>query len=267
MILRNPREGREGQTAENIFEAVEPRTGEVVSSCIVYEEKREALYPQRPYHVRLQLEGDTGALDSLMGASLAKARAMCAAHKTNSLIYVPCSADDEELLDALMQYGFRSGDGLERMYIALPCKNDANLPMGCVVVHDKLEDPQEQRYFLDRYNELYGGEYDGVWLGELRRKDGFRRLLTVAPTGLAGEVLVWFDGDCGVIEFFNTARRWRNRGVAKYMLNLACQYIFNSGLKAACADVRVSIPGAVRCLESAGFKSRQCLMRYPGIEL
>lgn len=267
MILRNPREGREGQTPDNIFEAVEPRTGEVVSSCIVYEEPRSALYPERPYHVRLMIEGDTGALDALMGASLAKARAMCAARRENALIYAPCQSSDKKLLDALEQYGLHNDDGLERMYAALPAKCDAQLPMGCVVVHDKLEDSQEQRYFLDRYNELYGVEMDSVWLGELRHKPGFRRLLTVAPTGMVGEVLVWFDGDCGVVEFFNTARRWRNRGVAKYMLGLACQYIHNSGLKAACADVRLSIPGAVRTLESAGFKIEQRLIHYPCIKV
>jgi len=267
MILRNPREGREGQSPENIFEAVEPRSGEVVSSCIVCEEKREMLYPERPYHIRLDIDGDTAAMDSLMGASLARARAMCSAQNSGAMIYAPCAADDALLLDVLTQYGFRNDDGLVRMYAKLPAAEDARLPMGCVVVHDKLEDIQEQRYFLGRYNEIYGAEMDTLWLGEIRRRPGFRRLLTVAPTGMAGEILVWLDGDCGVIEFFDTARRWRNMGVAKYMLNLAMQYIHNSGAKAACADVRLTMSAAVNSLRSAGFSGEERLMHYPRIEL
>ena len=267
MILRNPREGREGQTPDNIFEAVEPRSGEVVSSCIVYEEQRDVLYPERPYHVRLAIDGDTGAIDSLMGASIARARALCAARNEGAVIYAPCYPEDEELIEVLEQYGFRNNDSLDRLYAELPAQTDAHLPMGCVVVHDKLEDPQEQRYFLDRYNEIYGVEMDTVWLGELRRKPGFRRILTVAPTGMAGEILVWFDGECGVIEFFDTARRWRNMGVARYMLNLACQYIHNSGVNTACADVRRSMTPAVKSLRSAGFTTEEKLMCYPTIEL
>ncbi len=268
MFLRNPREGRDGLEPENIIEAVDPRTGNVVASCSVHNEFLKSLYPDRPFQIRLEFGGASSDIDSLLGAAIARARSLCAAQEDQALIYAPCSIDDLDLFDVLLQYGFGDKDGLDRMYANLPLNETSDKPpMGTVIIHDKLEDPQEQRYFLDRYNEIYGTAHDGIWLNELKNREGFRRLICVAPTGMVGEIVVWFDGECGVIEFFNTARRWRRKGIAAYMLNLACQYIHNSGCKSACADVRASIPYACKVLRNSGFDIVERIIHYPTIEL
>lgn len=267
MILRNPREGSNGHAPENIFEAVEPRSGEVVGCCTVSEEIRPLMFPDRPYQVRLDIQGDEATLDTLLGASLARARALCSAQNERSRIYASCDPADEALLDTLRQYGFRDNDGLMRMRVRLPRYIEARQPMGCVVVHDKLEDPQEQRYFLERYNELYGADMDMIWLNSLIRREGFCRILTVAPTGMAGEVLVWHQDGCGVVEFFNTARRWRDMGVASYMLSLACKYLYEKGCREAVSDVRARMPVARHILERSGFQPDELLVRYPGIDV
>lgn len=267
MILRNPREGIQGAAPENIFEAVEPRSGSVLGRCIVTEEVRPLMFPDRPYQVRLDIDGSDETLDTLLGASIARARALCTAQKEAARIYAGCDPEDAQLLDTLRQYGFRDNDGLMRMRAKLPGYIDARQPMGCVVVHDRLEDAQEQRYFLERYNELYGADMDLAWLNSLAKKDGFCRILTVAPTGMAGEVLVWREGSCGVIEFFNTARRWRNMGVAGCMLALACRYMREKGCTEAVCDVRARMPIARHVLENAGFSPDSLIMRYPGIDV
>ena len=267
MILRNPREGMHGISPENIFEAVEPRSGSVVGRCVVSEEVRPLMFPERPYQVRLDFEGEDETLDTLLGASLARARALCSAQKESARIYAGCDPEDAELLDTLRQYGFRDNDGLMRMRVRLPRYIDAKQPMGCVVVHDRLEDAQEQRYFLERYNELYGADMDMAWLNSLTKRDGFCRILTVAPTGMAGEVLVWQDNGCGVIEFFNTARRWRGMGVASYMMALACRFLNEKGCREAVSDVRARMPIARHVLEKSGFQPDRLIMRYPGIDV
>lgn len=267
MILRNPREGSQGYGPEDIFEAVEPRSGAVIGRCCVAEEIRPLMFPDRPYQIRLDIEGDEDTLDTLLGAALARARIKCMAQKEPARIYASCDPADEVLLNTLRQYGFRDNDGLMRMRVRLPRYIDAKLPMGCVVVQDKLEDAQEQRYFLERYNELYGVDMDMSWLNSLIKREGFTRILTVAATGMAGEVLVWKEEDCGVVEFFNTARRWRNMGVASYMLALACKHLYENGCREAVSDVRARMPIARHVLEKSGFAPDELIMRYPGIDI
>lgn len=267
MMLRNPREGVSGQPPENVFQAVDERTGAILGACVITGELKPALYPSRPYQVRLDYEGGTEALDPLLGAALARARAMCRAENVPGRIYIRCAPGDEALLQLLRPHGFRDNDGIVRMRKNLPVRNAFRPPTGCVVVRDKLEDPQERKYFLERYNELFGTGYDGQWLRTFTEAPGFARLLTVAPTGMAGEVVLWREGDQGVLGFLQTARRWRRMGVAKYMLGLACDAISEMGLRAARADVRAKIPYILPTMEAAGFFQESLITRYPGIDV
>ena len=267
MILRNPKGRNDGFSPENVFEAVDPRSGEVYGTCTVTEEHMAVMFPDRPYHVRLDISGEDEALDMLLGAAFARARALCGAQTKPARIYASCAPEDAEMLARLRNYGFRDNDGLIRMRGALTRREAPKPPMGCVVVQDSLEDTQEQRYFLERYNGLYGENRSARWLAELTSRSGFRRILTVAPTGMAGEVAVWLDGDTGVIEFFDTARRWRNVGVAGCMISLACSYLAEKGAREAVADVRAKTPYARRTLESAGFAPDTLLRRYPGVDI
>lgn len=267
MILRNPRGKNDGVLLENVFEAVEPRSGDVYGTCTVTEERLPLMFPDRPYHVRLDISGADEALDMLLGAAFARARAMCVAQAEPARIYASCAPEDADMLARLRNYGFRDNDGLVRMRGALTHMETPKLPMGCVVVQDSLEDVREQRYFLERYNGIYGECRDARWLAELTARNGFRRILTVAPTGMAGEVALWLDGDCGVIEFFDTARRWRNIGVARCMISLACTYLMENGAREAVVDVRAKTPYARRTLESAGLAADALLRRYPGVDI
>lgn len=267
MMLRNPRDGANGQPPENVFQAVDEKTGAVLASCVISGEMKPALYPARPHQVRLEFEGGTDALDPLLGAALARARELCLAEKAPARIYARCAPDDEVLLSLLRPYGFKDNDGIVRVRKNLPVRNAFRPPTGCVVVKDKLEDPQERKYFLERYNELYGTEYDGQWLREFTDAPDFLRILTVAPTGMAGEVVVWRANGYGEIGFLQTSRRWRHMGVAKYMLGLACDAVSEMGLRIARADIRAKIPYILSTMEKSGFYQEALVTRYPGIDV
>ena len=267
MILRNPLDGRTGQPDGNVFEAVDPRTADVIGSCRVTGESIPQMYPDRPYQVRLDISGDVGVMDALIGAALARARAMCIQSGTPGRIYTCCRPSDSLLMDTLGMYGFRDGDGLMRMRAPLPAGVETPLPVGCVMVEDKLDDVQEQYYFLQRYNELTGENRDVAWLANIVKRDMFRRLLAVSNAGMVGEVLVWRDKFCGVVEFFNTARRWRNHGVATHMIYSACGYLKELGLREVRADVRLQMNQAKSVLEEAGFKEDTLMLCYPCIDV
>ena len=263
MLLRHAREPIDGQPVENTFVAIDEVSGNELGSCVIYCDDNPSLYPARPFQVRLQLEG-TDLPDKLLGASVARAREICAKSGKFARVYTRCDPDDTQMLDALMPMGFRDNDGLVKMQLRLPCAADYRLPPGCVIVRDDLSDPMEQKYFLERYNELYNTAHDFEWLQSFISRKGFMRILTVSPTGMAGEILIWNEDYCGVIGYIQTAKRWRRMGVGSCMLGLACEEFEKNPLVVAEGNVRARIPHVLRMMEKMGFSQAELLMRLPG---
>ena len=268
MILRNPREPLFGEPAENAFEAIDERSGEQLGCCVVHPEPNPVLFPARPNLYRLEFAGEFSAFGRTVGAAMALARAMAAQGKAPARIFAACPPEDGLLLAALEQYGFQDNDGLVRMELDPGHLQDTRMPAGCVLVEDELTDAEERQFFLERYNQLFQCARDGDWLDGYTAAAGFRRILCVAPTGLAGELTCWREGGgIGRIGYLLTARRWRNMGVAQHLLRLAGEYFEDDGIKVVVADARARIPYLLRTLESAGFCQTSLLMRYPGVDI
>ena len=266
MMLKHAREPMDGQPVENTFLAIDEATGFQLGSCVIFCDDNPSLYPARPFQVRLQLEGDH-IPDKLLGAAVARARAICAESGKFSRLYTRVDPEDLDILDALMPMGFKDNDGLVKMQLRLPCAGDYHLPAGCVIVRDDLSDPMEQKFFLERYNELYNTTHDFEWLHSFISREGFMRILTVSPTGMAGEILIWQEEYRGVIGYIQTAKRWRRMGVGSCMLGLACEEFEKNRLVVAEANVRARIPHVLHMMERMGFMQAELLMRYPGVDI
>ena len=266
MILRHSREPVDGQPVENTFVAIDEVTGNQLGACTIFCDDNPALYPNRPYQVRMQLDGDS-IPDRLLGASFARAREICADSGKLCRLYTRCAADDEELLDSLRALGFRDNDGLVKMRLRLPVLQDYRMPAGCALVQDDLSDPIEQKYFLERYNQLYNTDHDFAWLHSYIHRDAFKRILVVSATGMAGEILIWKERENGVIGYIQTSRRWRHLGVGTALVAIACEEFAKMHLYSAEVNVRVRIPHVLTMMEKLGFRQAELLMRYPGIDI
>ena len=265
MMLRNMRDS-DGSPLENSFEAVDERSGEQICTAALEVSENAKLYPSRPLRVRIRLEGRPD--DEVFGAVLARARAVCRASGLPARVYASCPAEDEALLRFFEDFGFRDDDGQVRVRRALDNPREVGkLPAGCVMVNDALEPIEERRFFLDRYNELFGTAHDLDWLESFIQRDDFMRILAVAPKGLVNETVVWREGNVGVIGYMQTSRRWRRMGVATEMLKYAARYFTECGLREMTGVVHVRIPGLLRTFERAGFYQDKLLLRYPGIDL
>ena len=170
-------------------------------------------------------------------------------------------------MESLRALGFKDNDGLVCMRRELPCEKTSQLPIGCVTVRDDLDDPIEQKYFLERYNQLFNEEYDFDWLQDFRMKEGFKRILIVAPTGMAGECITWHEDGAGRIGWLYVSRKWRGMNVSRCLLDIACMDFEEDGLACAEAEVQARIPGMLRVMEGAGFRQAELILRYPGIDM
>lgn len=266
MILRHARTPVDGQPIENTFCALDERSGNILGESVIYVDYNPVLYPVRPLQVRIQLDR-ADVPDSLLGATITRAREICDLSGEYCRIFAHCAPNDSALMERLTPFGFQDTDGLVRMQMRLPTHHKLKLPAGCTVVRDDLSAPLERKYFLERYNQLFNAERDTNWLTQYIDRPGFMRILTVAPTGMAGEILIWREQYSGVIGYIQTSKRWRRLGVASYMLSLACEAFEQMDLYCAEASVRVRHPHMLKLMTKAGFSQSELLMRYPGIDI
>ena len=266
MILRHAREQIDELPAENTFEAVDERSGAILGACRIYVSENEALFPTRPLRIYLDILGER-VPDSLLGASVARAKEIARQSGMPSRVFTQVEPADSQRLTALKVLGFKDSDGLVLMEHTLDDVGPCELPIGCVKVTDDLDDPLEQEYFLERYGQLFNESFDQEWLEELRAHKGFKRILIVSSTGMVGETILWQEGDCGMIVWLHTARRWRRKGIARCLLQLACAELQSQGLRAAQAEVQARIPNLLHVMESSGFQQQQLILRYPGVDV
>ncbi|MBR3504968.1 MAG: GNAT family N-acetyltransferase [Clostridia bacterium] len=288
MIIRNAVEA--GRKSENAFVAVDS-LGDEYGWCRVEPHMNEQQTPERPLEIKISAGGRDDAQLSLLAAAMARAMVIARERPdVRARVYAEVPPGDDALMERLTELGFADDDALLRMRrrvvggpITVP------LPEGCAPVGDRLDDPTERRFFLERQEKLFHRDDAAAWLDELRGRPGFRRLLLTARSGLAGELICWMEPETreGVVGLVYTVPDWRRRGVASYLMEAARQYFDQCRLPAAylpklrfakdrpledslleaVADVRWRQAPAVHLAATAGYRRGETLLRLPGIDL
>lgn len=266
MILRHAREPIDGLPFENTFEAIDERSGSPVCTCTIYSHENAELFPARPTRIYLDIQGGP-VPDALLGAAVARAKEIALQGSAPARIFTQVDPQDSALLASLSALGFKDNDGLVRMQQTPLNATATEPPLSCVVVEDDLDDPIEQKYFLERYNQLFNEEHDFEWLQDFLSHKNFKRILIVAPTGMAGETIIWEKDQCGCIAWLFVSRKWRMHGVSRCLLDLACNALKAQGLNIAEAEIQARMPGMLRVMEGAGFRQNELILRYPGIDI
>lgn len=265
MLLRHSKENR-SVPAENTFEAVDERKGSVICSCAIHVAENGELFPNRPLRIYMELHGEQ-IPDALLGAAVARAKEIARGFNLPARIFTMIGPDDRDALQSLAVFGFKDNDGLIRMERSCTGPCAASLPVGCVVVRDVLDDPLEQKFFLERYNRQFAEQNDDFWLKELSETEGFERILIVSSAGMAAEALITSENGVGSIIWLYTSKKWRGKGIAGTMLNLVCSELGTRGVQTARADVQAKIPHLLPLLERSGFAQNTLLCRYPGMDI
>ena len=236
---------------------------QIVGSCTV-EARHMSIFPECPWQLVISTQGEERALHVLYGAAVARARALAKEMGVHARVYAEVSVGDEAALAVLDALGFTGEDGVERMYREVTGRpNVRNLPEGCTIVRDFLADAEERKFFLERYNACFGAQNDEAWLDEITGQKDFARILMVSPDDLCGELAVWSEDGAGVIGVIQTAKRWRRRGVAAYLLEDARLYFDSLGLEYSRFDVWTQAPGCLELAKRAGYSDGDPVIVYP----
>lgn len=256
----------EGQPPENTFLLVDEITSDLYFSAILHVVENPELFPNRPLQLRMQCSGSE-VPDAILGAIIARAREISENAGLGARLYTYCAPDDATLEERLYAFGFEDNDGLIRLKRPLEEPVKAQVPVGCRIVEDRLEEPLERRYFLDRHNSLFKEDHDADWLSDFIDHDDFRRIILVSSSGLVGEILLWTEGDEGIIGYLQTAKRWRRLGVGTCLTHLALSAFREMGVTTAEASFRRRYPHVRNLFKRCGFTDAVTLMKYPGIDI
>lgn len=268
MKIRASAAAGDSRTAGNTFIAVDDLENRL-GSCEVQPVYAAETMPNRPCEIRICAEGDLSARHHLLGTALTRAMVLATESGLNARIYAECPPDDDETMELYRSIGLIDDDALVRMRRkAVAGPSVVRLPEGCALVHDRLEDPVERSFFLERQRQLFRRENAEEWLNSLTVRPLFRRLLVVSREGLCGEMLVWADSpQTGVIGMVYTAPAWRRKGVAGYLMEAARQYFYQCRTPEIIADVRLRMTPVMRLVSSAGYRQGEVILRYPGTDL
>ena len=266
MMLRNLRDPHGGAPLPDAYEVVDERSGESLCSGRVEKRVNAQMYPGRSLRVGIRLSEKPNEL--LMGAVLARAKAICHESALAGRVFISCAPEDERTVQLAKEYGFRDDDARVCMRRML---NDpkiiGQLPQDCRMKSDFLESREERTYFLERFNKLYNTKYDLDWLDAYIDRDDFIRVQALTPNSLVCEMLLWRQEDVGVVGYLQTSLRWRRLGVAREMLKYAARYFSECGLKEMAAAVHQGAPWLQKTFESAGFYQDEILRRFPGFDV
>lgn len=268
MTIRHVIDERSGREDENRFEALDDFDNRIGEATVTVK-RLFSLYPRQPLRIRVSAEGDDEAMHALLGAATAMALKIAKADpKVAARVYFECPPDDQMMIGTLKTFGYEDDDGVVQMRRRLmPGPIMRSLPEGLTVVRDYLLDGIEAKYFLARYNEIFGESRNQAWLAELREKSDFSRILLVSEDGLAGEMLVWSDGFYGVIGALHTAPNWRRKGVASYLLELSRIFFLEHGVYRSTFDIWLRLNPAGKLAYSLDYEPGDMLLRYPGIDV
>ena len=238
--------------------------GREIGRSTVKLKRLDRIFPECPGQISIHVTADDECRDLLYGAAVTRARLLLSRQQEKTRVYAKISPEDRPAMEILSCMGFVPQDGIARMTRQVTDeKISLQAPPNCTIVRDTLEDDGEKIRCLRRYNECFGANKDIKWLEELTAYDDFRRILMVSPDDLCGELMVWSSGDTGVIGIIQTARRWRRRGVASYLMEDARKYFASLGLSRESMDVWMKAPGSVPLARKAGFEKRETLAVYP----
>lgn len=266
MIIRHAINPQTKAEYDNKFIAVDEQ-GHELGSCLVDSRFCERLFPARPHQICIEMSGDKAARSALLGAATAQAMLTAMLENQPARIYAPCDPDDTERIVQLNEFGYEDNDGVVRMaHFVQQMPENPEIPADVIVLHDRLEDAAEARYFLKRYNRLYDADAGMELVEEWTARPGFRRYLIINSEGLLGEVLVSLDGEVGTVLFIQVNANYCRQKLGTYLMRLAMYMLAKRGAKRIEMDVRVRIPGLMRFLKGLEFEQYELIERYLGMD-
>ena len=224
-----------GAKKENIFIALD-RNGDVLGSLFIYPFFDYDIEPEHPHNLYLHLHVGQGKelsdenKDLLLDKAIQRAVEIKREEKqTKTRIYTCFLKHQQEGIEYFLERGFVHDEG---MHIIESYKMAeipyVEAPKGFSFQSWKMETEVEQQQFIETHKSVFPRHpYDVVSLQELRSKSGWNNFTAFIAGEVVGNIMVYVKPDnksIGVVEDLFVLKKWRGRGVGKYLLYTGLTY-------------------------------------------
>jgi ribosomal protein S18 acetylase RimI-like enzyme len=228
---------------ENIFIALD-RQGVYLGSLYIYPYFAYDTEPEHPHnlYLHLHMHSETGneLIDSVKDKLLENALKRAVeikneAQQAKTRVYACFTKHQQDEIAYFLQRGFSHDEGmviLERIGCAtLP---QVDVPDEVTIQPWEMETAAEQRQFIKTHQSIFPRhQYCIERLQELKGLPGWHNYTAFSHTEIAGNIMMYNKPDSnsvGYIEDLFVLKKWRRRGIGKYLLTAALTHFQNTGI-------------------------------------
>ncbi|MGE8204870.1 GNAT family N-acetyltransferase [Heyndrickxia sp. NPDC080065] len=128
----------------------------------------------------------------------------------------------------------------------------------------KIEKEEEEKKYLEADLEIWPHAPIGInRLRELKQSPLWTAITAFYKEEIVGSVIAWQDEpNVGITEEVSVREKWRNQGIARYLLSLALNYLKKHDIEEAYLEVEVQNHSALHLYHSVGFEAVKEEQRY-----
>ena len=266
-VVVNAEADTRGAQRENIFLAFD-RSKAPLGSVLIYPFFDQVIEREHPLNLYLHLEAEGSAeageavKDLLLERALQRATEIKQeAEQAKARVYACFFKHQQDEIAYFLRRGFRHDEGmllLERQASADLPRVEA--PPDVTIQPWKMGTEAEQRQFIEAHRRVFPRHpYSVKRLQELAALAGWSNFTAWHGTEIAGNIMVYQEGAAGdavgCIEDLFVQRRWRKRGIARYLLYVALAHFRNSGIHRVQLEMWSANEPALHLYRAFGFSA------------
>jgi len=279
IIIRNAEQDTDVNKAENIFIAFD-ENNEYLGYGYVYPSFNYDISYKHPHNIYIDMNVESNiqcwnsVMDALFERIMKRAHEIRDEHNDiNARIYGGCFASDTEKIQYYISKRLADDEGthLYEKYIARQGVINKEVD-GIEITEYKIEQEHEKLNFIQVYNSINNKKIDSASLEEMMSEKLWNNFSVFLEGKMVGNIMVYErvnkDNEVvGYIENIFVAKEYRNKGIAKQLLNKAFKYFIDNGIEICELEVWSVNERAVNLYKSMGFEFIRETEIYPGINL
>ncbi len=266
MRITHPQAAFQGVAPENVFFVANDQQIQLGTGYVIDFFQGE-MYPERPYHLFMQIDAQPSARALMYGALLARAEQLRARNpQAPARLYAQVSPENADMLQFYESCGIRNDDGEDLFRFLVP-QGAARAPMGMQFASVPLMDEAAQNAFLARANAYRIAPITRDYLTLWQQQPHFMALGFYRAGQPICEAVFTGTGENATLLTLYTRADYRRQGLARQLLEAAGTLLQQQGVMNVYTHIfRRNVP-QVALMKRLGGAFVRTVTALPGMDL
>ena len=278
-IIKNPEEDSYGNKKENILIAYDSKNN-YLGSGFIYPNINYDMTPEHPMNIYLVInmanEEDLGNEVSCALLKKLQVRANEVKEANNEIparLYIGIVGENKAKYDFFVSKGFVHDEGTHLLEVNMAKYNiEKNELEDVEIKGNSLANDSDKDKLISLHNGIFIRFIDNDFLSELNKHELIKHFTAFYKNDMIGHIMIYADKDengrfVGKIENLFVLREWRNKKIARRLMDEAMDYFKKHGIEHVQLEVWSANKIAYTFYEKLGFKFVKETEQYPGYYL